>query len=210
MESLFFESEDKETIITRHFKKLFFDYYDSLCFFLYKYIPEYTVCEDIAQDVFYELWKSRHKLDLSFSMKHLLYKAARNKALNYLKSHEHSKTEKLDSLSADSSNPDFRSLAIQQDEELYSKDLADAITQIIAGLSPQCNKIFVLSREAGLKNKEIAATLSISIKAVEKQIAKALQIIRSELYKKGYLLSFSLIFISIKIIAGFLSFCSFF
>lgn len=172
-----------------YFKDLFFEYYESLCFYTYKYIPDFDICEDIVQDVFFNLWENKDKLDLSYSMKSLLYKSTQNKALNYIKSHEYGHKERLDN----SVDMYFYSLATQQDEELHTENLIKEIDEVVTQLPKQCNKIFLLSREAGLKNKEIAEQLNISVKAVEKQLTKALSIIRTHLYEKGYFLLLFLI-----------------
>ncbi len=50
---------------------------------------------------------------------------------------------------------------------------------IISALPPQCRKVFLLSREKGLSNGEIAGQLEISKRTVEKQISNALKAIRS-------------------------------
>jgi RNA polymerase sigma-70 factor (ECF subfamily) len=49
----------------------------------------------------------------------------------------------------------------------------------------RCREIFKLSRFENKRNKEIAEELKISVKAVEKQVTKALATIRKEM--KDYL-----------------------
>ena len=48
-------------------------------------------------------------------------------------------------------------------------------------MPPKRREIFQLSREEGLKNKEIAERLQISIKTVENQMGQALKFLREEL-----------------------------
>ena len=57
-------------------------------------------------------------------------------------------------------------------------------------LSPQCKKVFLLSRKNNLKNKEIAELLNISEKTVEKHITKALTEIRTHLIDMGLMSTF--------------------
>ncbi|WP_289489660.1 sigma factor-like helix-turn-helix DNA-binding protein, partial [Parabacteroides goldsteinii] len=52
-------------------------------------------------------------------------------------------------------------------------------------LPEQRKRVFLLSREENLKNKEIALRLNISEKAVEKHITKALSDIRTHLTEIG-------------------------
>ena len=69
--------------------------------------------------------------------------------------------------------------------ELTFTEIERIIEETLAGLSPQCRKIFEMSRFSDKRNKEIAEELNISVKAVEGQITKALKIFRITL--KEYL-----------------------
>ena len=55
------------------------------------------------------------------------------------------------------------------------------IVHSIKKLPVECRKIFELSRSEGLKYREIAETLHISVKTVETQMSKALRSLRIEL-----------------------------
>ena len=70
------------------------------------------------------------------------------------------------------------------EQSLLLKELEKEIMSYINTLPPQCHKIFMLSRSYGLKNREIAEQLDISIKAVEKQISKALSGLKEHLIQK--------------------------
>jgi RNA polymerase sigma-70 factor (ECF subfamily) len=74
-----------------------------------------------------------------------------------------------------------------QEQSLLLKELETEIANFVETLPPQCKKIFILSRTHGLKHREIAEQLGISIKAVEKQIGKALSELRIHLQKKDLL-----------------------
>ena len=70
------------------------------------------------------------------------------------------------------------------EQSLLLKELEEEILSYINTLPPQCHKIFMLSRSYGLKNREIAEQLDISVKAVEKQISKALAGLKEHLVQK--------------------------
>jgi RNA polymerase sigma-70 factor (ECF subfamily) len=61
-------------------------------------------------------------------------------------------------------------------KELEAK-LRDALSQ----LPDQCRAIFQLSRFGGLKYREIAEQLGLSVKTVEAQVSKALKHLRDQL-----------------------------
>ena len=67
-------------------EKIFKQYYSYICSAVYKIIPDPTLTEDLAQDVFYELWRKREKIQINSSLKAYLKRAAINKALNYIRS----------------------------------------------------------------------------------------------------------------------------
>lgn len=60
-----------------------------------------------------------------------------------------------------------------QDEILESRARLDRVRQGLAELSPRTREIFLMHRMEGMKYREIAAELGITVSAVEKHIAKA-------------------------------------
>ena len=54
----------------------------------------------------------------------------------------------------------------------------------IQKLPPRCKKTFLLSKESGLTNLEIAEHMNVSIKTVERQMTKAYKLLRDALGKK--------------------------
>ena len=64
---------------------------------------------------------------------------------------------------------------------LIEKELEDRINDAIASLPDRCREIFKLSRFKGLKYREIAGELNISIKTVETQMSRAIQALHKKL-----------------------------
>ena len=71
--------------------------------------------------------------------------------------------------------------------EFELSELSEEIDACVSGLSEQCRRVFLLSRTAGLKNREIARQLNISVKTVEKHIGSALAKLRLRLGRSGFL-----------------------
>ena len=61
------------------------EYRESLTFFTYRYVKDVTVAEDIAIDVFAELFTYRKRYNFKASLKTFLFTVARSKALNHIK-----------------------------------------------------------------------------------------------------------------------------
>ena len=64
---------------------------------------------------------------------------------------------------------------------IYEEEMRNILNDLIDELPEQCRNIFILSREKGLKYKEIANQLNISPKTVETQIYRALKFIKRRL-----------------------------
>ena len=61
--------------------------------------------------------------------------------------------------------------------EVMATDLQKAMDE----LPENCEKVFKMSRISGMKNKEIASKLNISVRTVETQIYRALKVLREKL-----------------------------
>jgi RNA polymerase sigma-70 factor (ECF subfamily) len=157
------------------FEVLFKQYYEPLCAFVYGILKDYNASEEVVQDLFVKMWIKRKSILTDTSIKAYLYRAARNLALNQLKHHiikeqykQYNKKE-LDNAGHNSGN-------LTEENELNGM-----VIRAIDKLPAKRKKIFLMSRNDGLKYKEIAEKLNISIKTVENQMGKALSTLRTEL-----------------------------
>ena len=157
------------------FEMLFNQHYEPLCGFVFGMIKDYDMSEDVIQELFVKFWKKRNDLPDDISIKSYLYCAARNMALNQIRHFEIKKDfslynrEKMSDAEQNIGNP------------AETSELKKMIDQAINKLPTERKKIFLMSREEGLKYKEIAEELNISIKTVENQMGKALSTLRTEL-----------------------------
>lgn len=165
------------------FQKLFEDYFRSLVTYSYRYVNDWSAGEDIVQDVFMALWINRDKIDFEEPIKPYLYRATYNRSINYLNSV--SVQQRVDHADMLDELIDREILSYNQHDNLLLKEIEEEITSFVGTLPEQRKRVFLLSREENLKNKEIALRLNISEKAVEKHITKALSDIRTHLTETG-------------------------
>jgi RNA polymerase sigma-70 factor (ECF subfamily) len=137
-------------------------------------LREVDAAEEVAQDVMHELWRRRHVLDTSVSLRGYLLRSVRNRALNHLR-HLRVRRETESEVEALYDTP------LTADQPIAARELSVAIQIALRELPPRCREVFELSRADGLKYAEIAETLGISQKTVEAQIGKALKILRERL-----------------------------
>lgn len=159
----------------RGIELIFRQYYAYICKAVYKIIPDSNLVEDLAQDVFYELWRKRGRIQVASSLKGYLRRAAVNKALNFVRDQRIKFAEQGQA-------PVQRSAEASAPEQLAADHLQSRIDQAINALPERCRMVFILSRFEDMSYREIADQLDIAPKTVENQMAKALKILRELLY----------------------------
>lgn len=136
--------------------------------FCVAFVKSQETAEEIVSDVFIKLWLIRHRLTEIDNLKVYLYTIARNFSYNYLTRHY-----KKVVLSLDDTDPEVL-ITIEDPESLcISADVIAKIRQAIGQLPPQCRMIFQLVREEGMRYKEVAEVLHVSVLTVRNQVAIA-------------------------------------
>lgn len=171
------------------FEMLFNDYYEKLGNFAYHYLKDKDNAEDVVQELFSKLWINREKLNVETSINSYLHGAVRNACLNLIK---HQKVKSV-YITESVTNTDYDDFI---PNKIDAVDLSNLIRSSILDLPTERQKVFLLSREQGLKYQEIANKLGISVKTVEAQMGKALRFLRERL--KEYLVILFMILIQIR------------
>jgi len=158
------------------FERLFMKYYEPLCRYADKILNDIDTAEDVVQEFFYQFWKNRETFTPKFSLNAYLYHSIRNNALHYL---EHLAVRKQ---YAEKVFNDFQaSMPAHLPPDVELNDLGEVISATIQQMPERCSRIFLMNRFEGKKYREIAEILSISVKTVEADMGKALQIFRKSL-----------------------------
>ncbi|CAG5012537.1 hypothetical protein DYBT9275_05196 [Dyadobacter sp. CECT 9275] len=158
------------------FRELFTHHYRSLCNYAMRVVVTREIAEEVVSDVFVKLWKNREQIEVHTSFQAYIYRAVRNQALDYLKLRVHRQYEResLDAVQWNLTHADHFSPV----EEMSFNEIYDHIEGCIKDLPRQCQLIFRLSREEGLRYRDIAEKLDISVKTVETQMSRALKVLR--------------------------------
>lgn len=162
------------------FEKIFDDNYRRLYAHALRYVQNEEDAEDIVADVFYEFWKRIDEIDLDSGIVTYLYRAVATRALNLLR-HRNISPIRLETLKAISE----KRLEFIANDDIYdvvtAKEINEAIRDALSELPEKCRQVFVLSYINGLKNKDIAEAMDISVRTVEAHIYKALKLLRNRL-----------------------------
>jgi RNA polymerase sigma-70 factor (ECF subfamily) len=153
-----------------------------LYYYALKYIDNKADAEEIVQNTFLKLWENRETITISKSISSYLYKMVYNNCLNCIKHQKVIGKYREDYKQRISNAEKYYSISSENGQSVYiAKELENNIEEAIHNLPSQCRKIFELSRFEGLKNREIASKLKISINTVQKQISIALYKMRNAL-----------------------------
>ena len=158
------------------YRELFTRYYRSLCTYSMRVVVAREVAEEVVADVFVKLWKNREQIEVHTSFEAYIFRAVRNQSLDYLKLKLHRvyERESLESIQWNLTYADHHTPV----EEVVFNEFYERVEGHINDLPRQCQLIFRMSREEGLRYREIADTLKISIKTVETQMGRALKVLR--------------------------------
>ncbi len=167
------------------FKEVFRLLYPRLKGYCKLFVKNDNKVEDIIQEGFITLWDKRNTINAEKQIESFLFVIIRNKCLNYLKNRR---------LNAEYISPD--KLPVNELQYLYQLDLAEkeeksleemliaSFQEAVDSLPGKMKKVFVQCKLEGRKQKEVAEEMGISLKMVEKQIAKAKNQIRKQLIKE--------------------------
>lgn len=149
------------------YRQLFRIFYKPLSQFAYTIVKSMEPAEEIASDVFVNVWKNRERLLEIASLKVYLYVATKNLSLNFLN------RQKLHHFSLDDMEVEMCAAERSPEQLMISGEMAKKIAEAVNKLPPRCKIIFKLVREDGLKYKEVARILDISVNTIDVQMAIA-------------------------------------
>ena len=160
------------------YNKLFIRYYSRLCGFVYRMIANQQDTEDVVQELFLHLWDNRKKITVRDNVSAYLHVMAKNLTLNHIRRTAQYKTilEKQE---------DIQLRLYDEEDGLETDEFRAALYDCVNRLPGRCREVLLLHRVKGLKQKEIAERLNISVKTIKNQIWISLQKLRACLELKG-------------------------
>lgn len=134
--------------------------------------------EEVVQDLFFDLWRTRVGWIVPGSVRAYLVTAVRNRALNLLR------RDGVEQAWADDEMHDaVRTLhpsPPRPDVAVTDAELVARLVSAIRRLPARCALAMQLRWYGGLTHAEIATALDISVKGVEHQLARGLKALRAE------------------------------
>ena len=164
------------------FKDVFRLLYPRLKGYCKLFIPDDNKVEDLIQETFITLWEKRNSIKPDRSIESYLFVILRNNCLNFLRN------EKLEQTSSSVNIEEVSELQylyqidfLGKEEKSLEEQLVESFQVAVDELPDKMRQVFTLCKIEGKKQKEVAEEMGISIKMVEKHIAKAKEQIRKKL-----------------------------
>jgi RNA polymerase sigma-70 factor (ECF subfamily) len=151
------------------FEKIFLYFYPKLLVFARSILRSKELAEEATEDVFLKLWQNRKTLPAIKNLNYYLFTAVKHSSLDYL-----ARLKRDIFLSLDDLDIEFGDIRLNPEDHLISVEAVKKIQSAIDGLPARCKLIFRLVKEDGLKYREVAELLGLSVKTVETQMSLAL------------------------------------
>ena len=151
------------------YKELFILLHSRLKQFAFSILKSGEEAEELVSDIFIGIWEKRNKLTSIESPLLYFYKTAKNLAYNRI-----SKMKKQP-INSDDWFIQFHSIYFDPEKLMMTEEMMRQIRNAVNELPPRCKLIFKLVKEDGLKYREVAELLHLSVKTIEAQMAIALR-----------------------------------
>lgn len=171
-----------------NFETFYKTWYSRVRHFAYEYVLSEDDAENIAQDVFMELYKKditnySHSYSIAY-----LFTSVKNKCIDHLRHKivEQAAVAEMQEEYNLTLRMKFDSLEAFEADCLSDCRIEEIIEKGLASLPERCRVIFIKNKIEGKKQKEIAEEMNISVKTVENQVAIGYKKLKEEL--KNYML----------------------
>ena len=139
--------------------------------FISRFLYSRQDIEDVAQEAFLRAYSAEKTSNIE-QPKSYLFRVAKNVAVSQLRL----KSRQITGYLEDEANSESLVSGWTLEDEVMAKQKLGMHCDAVAALAPQCRKVYLLRKVHGLRHKEIAARLSISISTVEKHLSRGVDL----------------------------------
>lgn len=168
------------------FQSIYKEYYPKILRYLYGILNDKDLAEDLTQDVFIRVNDGLSKFEGRSKLSTWIYKIATNLSNDYYKSSSYQKGVKQ-TVSGEfiEENKEDKNVwtgdkSELSDQILEKREMNNCIKRYVQYISENYRTVFILSEYEGLKNKEIADILGLTLDTVKIRLYRA----RTQLKKK--------------------------
>jgi RNA polymerase sigma-70 factor (ECF subfamily) len=153
--------------------------------FMYRMAHNTAVAEDLAQEVFLRVYRSREKYEASAKFTTWLYRIASNLAVNHARDTRHQRPE--NTVSLDEPEPDtgltmdLPDTSLTAEEAILKRERLAAIRQRVEALPERQKMALIMHKYQQMDYRQIADVLKLSESAIKSLLFRAYETLRGQL-----------------------------
>ncbi len=153
------------------FTQLYLHFGKKLIRFAIGLVRSTELAEELVEDVFVRIWANRRSIAQIENIAVYLYVAVKNKSLTTLSK----KAREMVTAPFDHLDTNVDEFSADPYDLMITAEMMERMKAAIQALPPRCKMIFKLVREDGLRYKEVAEILNISVNTIDAQMAIAVK-----------------------------------
>ncbi|MDR1344550.1 MAG: RNA polymerase sigma-70 factor [Tannerellaceae bacterium] len=138
-------------------------------------LPDKSMAEDLTQTVFLKIWERHADIRPDYNFEAYLFTIARNLISKEIE------RRLLDSRLREAVLHSNRDIDLTTEQNIEAASLRRFVDRLVEQLPTERRRVYRMSREQHLSNKEISRQLSISEKTVETQLYRSLRFLKRQL-----------------------------
>jgi RNA polymerase sigma-70 factor (ECF subfamily) len=174
---------------TQAFAQLVDKYKQPVMNLVYRMLRDLTEAEDVAQNVFVQVYKSAHRYEVASKFTTWLFTIARNLSLNEIRRRSRHPAESMEAPHSEEEEQPWRQFedkkTLSPPESLVHGELEEKIEEALAELPENQRTAILLCRQDELSYEEIAKVLGCSLSATKSLIHRGRETLKEKL--KPYL-----------------------
>jgi RNA polymerase sigma-70 factor (ECF subfamily) len=167
------------------FRIVYQEYHVKLYYYVFKHTQSDYLAEETVQLTFIKLWEKRTSLSVQFDLSTQLFRIAKSTMIDLIRKQRVQQTHQ--EAFAENATEAYA------ETDLVQKNTLHRVYDHIERMSPLRKLVFKLNRFEGLSHKEIAEKLSITPKAVENHIVRAVRQLKDALLLVLLIMTLSLL-----------------
>ena len=157
-------------------------YRASVIHFLYRMVQDQAVSEELAQEVFLRVYRSRETYEPAAKFTTWLFRIATHLALNWLRDEKHERAqERLDQQVEDAPVREVADRSLSVEQRLLHNARLDEVRQAVAALPDKQRAAVLMHKYEEMEYSQIAKILSCSESAVKSLLFRAYETLRLRL-----------------------------
>ena len=153
--------------------------------FMYRMARNATVAEDLAQEVFLRVYRSREKYEASAKFTTWLYRIATNLAVNYARDTRHERPENTVSIDEPDDDTgltvDVPDTSLSAEEAIIRRERMAAIRERVQALPERQKMAVIMHKYQQMDYRHIAQILKLSESATKSLLFRAYETLREQL-----------------------------